>query len=244
MITWLTGDAPFPSAERALRSPNGLLAAGGDLSASRLLDAYRHGIFPWFNPGDPILWWSPDPRMVLIPGEFKISRSFSKVLRNHAYKVRCDTAFEQVMRGCAAPRINHESGGHHGTWIHEGMIAAYCELHRMGYAHSVETWVDDKLAGGLYGVCIGRMFYGESMFSHASNASKIALAHLAAQLERWQSVPSTGLGAGLIDCQMNTPHLASLGAREIPRNEFIARLKELVNCEPITHWQFDPDLFA
>ncbi|MDD5301373.1 MAG: leucyl/phenylalanyl-tRNA--protein transferase [Gallionella sp.] len=231
MIPWLTGNAPFPAVGCALRSPNGLLAAGGDLSAARLLEAYRHGIFPWFNPGDPILWWSPDPRMVLVPGEFKISRSFAKVLRNHAYEVRCDTAFEQVMRGCAAPR-----SGHHGTWIHEDMIAAYCELHRMGYAHSVETWVDGKLTGGLYGICIGRMFYGESMFSHASNASKIALAHLDRQLERWQF--------GLIDCQMNTPHLASLGAREIPRNEFIARLQELVNCAPITRWQFDTGLFV
>lgn len=231
MIPWLTGNAPFPPVEHALRSPSGLLAAGGDLSAARLLEAYHQGVFPWFNPGEPTLWWSPDPRMVLIPGEFKISRSFSRVLRNHAYEVRCDTDFEQVMRGCAAPR-----SGHHGTWIHEDMIAAYCELHRMGYAHSVETWVDGKLTGGLYGVCIGRMFYGESMFSHASNASKITLAHLTRQLERWQF--------GLIDCQMNTPHLASLGAREIPRNEFIARLQELVNCAPITHWQFDTDLFA
>ena len=231
MIPWLTGNAPFPPVERALRSPSGLLAAGGDLSAARLLEAYRQGIFPWFNLGEPTLWWSPDPRMVLVPGEFKISRSFARVLRNHAYEVRCNTAFEQVMHGCAAPR-----SGHSGTWIHEDMIAAYCELHRMGYAHSVETWVDGKLIGGLYGVCIGRMFYGESMFSHASNASKIALAHLTGQLERWQF--------GLVDCQMNTPHLASLGAREIPRNEFIARLQELVNCAPITHWQFDTDLFA
>ena len=287
MIPWLTNNAPFPPVGCALRSPNGLLAAGGDLSAARLLEAYRHGIFPWFNPGEPILWWSPDPRMVLIPGEFKTSRSFAKVLRNGAYEVRCDTAFEQVMRGCAAPRNRHHVGcdtAHNnigsgssrpaalpapegsaspcqgGTWIHEDMIAAYCELHRMGYAHSVETWIDGKLAGGLYGVCIGRMFYGESMFSNASNASKIALAHLARQLERWQFGPSTGLRTGrfdmpvlskveglrtgLIDCQMNTPHLASLGAREIPRNEFIARLQELVNCAPITHWQFDTDLFA
>ena len=182
--------------------------------------------------------------MVLVPGEFKIARSFSRVLRNHAYEVRCDTVFEQVMRGCAAPRADHKSGGHSGTWIHEDMIAAYCELHRMGYAHSVETWIEGKLAGGLYGVCIGRMFYGESMFSYTSNASKIALAHLSSQFERWQFGPSTGLRTGLIDCQMNTPHLASLGAREIPRNEFIARLQELVNCAPITRWQFDADLFA
>ena len=231
MIPWLTSNAPFTPVERALRSPNGLLAAGGDLSAPRLLEAYRHGIFPWFNPGEPALWWSPDPRMVLIPGEFKISCSFAKVLRNAAYEVRCDTSFEQVMRGCAAPR-----GGHRGTWINEDMIAAYCVLHEMGHAHSVEIWNDGHLDGGLYGVSIGRMFYGESMFSHAGNASKIALAHLAGQLECWQF--------GMIDCQMNTAHLASLGAREIPRSEFILRLQELVNCAPVTHWQFDADLFA
>jgi leucyl/phenylalanyl-tRNA--protein transferase len=237
LIPWLTGSAPFPPLERALHSPNGLLAAGGDLCAPRLLEAYRRGIFPWFNPGEPILWWSPDPRMALIPGEFKISRSFARALRNAAYEVRCDTAFERVMRGCAAPRASHKSAGHHGgTWIGEDMIAAYGELHRMGYAHSVETWMDGELAGGLYGVAIGRMFYGESMFSQASNASKIALAHLAAQLERW--------GFGMIDCQMNTPHLASLGAREIPRSKFVARLQELVNCEPVTRWQFDTDLFT
>lgn len=233
MIPWLTGNVPFPPLGGALRSPNGLLAAGGDLSASRLLQAYQHGIFPWFNPGEPILWWSPDPRMVLVPGEFKISRSFARVLRNAAYEVRCDTAFEQTMRGCAAPRRGPHGGS--GTWIHEDMIAAYGALHEMGYAHSMETWMNGKLVGGLYGIAIGRMFYGESMFSQANNASKIALAYLARQLERWQF--------GLIDCQMNTAHLASLGAREIPRSEFIARLRELINCEPVQHWQFDADLF-
>ncbi len=231
MIPRLTDNTPFPSVDRALSSPNGLLAAGGSLTASRLLDAYRHGIFPWFNPGDPILWWSPSPRMVLIPGEFKISRSLAKVLRNAAYEVRTDTVFEQVMRGCAAPRADRR-----GTWINEDMIAAYCSLHSMGYAHSVETWMEGSLVGGLYGVSIGRMFYGESMFSNVSNASKIALAHLARQLERWQF--------GMIDCQMNTPHLAKLGAREIPRSEFIARLQELIHCAPLTDWQFDPDLFT
>ncbi|HYR05096.1 MAG TPA: leucyl/phenylalanyl-tRNA--protein transferase [Gallionella sp.] len=230
MIPWLTGNAPFPPVGRALRSPNGLLAAGGNLSAAHLLEAYRHGIFPWFNPGEPILWWSPDPRMVLIPDELKISRSFARVLRSATYEVRCDTAFEQVMRGCAAPRDKH-----HGTWISEDMIAAYCELHELGYAHSVETWMNGKLVGGLYGIAIGRMFYGESMFSNTSNASKIALAHLARQLERWRF--------GLIDCQMNTPHLASLGAHEIPRGEFIAWLRELINCEPVKLWKFDTDLF-
>lgn len=293
MIPWLNEDTPFPPVEGALRSPNGLLAAGGNLSVPRLLEAYHRGIFPWFNPGEPILWWSPDPRMVLIPGEFKVSRSLARVLRNTPYEVRTDTVFEQVMRSCAAPR-----DGHHGTWIHEDMIAAYCELHQLGYAHSVEVWMPKnsfrlqiegetrrqrandmdsamstamsarcpatklsscdspvewpvvtpgsqrsiadelelELVGGLYGVCIGRMFYGESMFSNASNASKIALAHLARQLERWKFP--------MIDCQMNTPHLASLGAREIPRSEFIARLQELVHCAPIDNWKFDTDLFT
>lgn len=235
MIPWLTDDTPFPSVERALSSPNGLLAAGGDLTVARLLEAYRSGIFPWFNPGDPILWWSPNPRMVLIPGEFKTSRSLAKVLRNTPYEVHTDTAFEQVMRSCAAPRAKNRAG-HPGTWIDEDMIAAYCALHQLGYAHSVEIWMDGKLVGGLYGVSIGRMFYGESMFSDVSNASKIALAHLARQLERWQF--------GMIDCQMNTPHLATLGAREIPRSEFIASLQELIHCAPITDWQFDPDLFT
>ncbi|MEO8331049.1 MAG: leucyl/phenylalanyl-tRNA--protein transferase [Gallionella sp.] len=230
MIPWLNDDAPFPPVSRALRSPNGLLAAGGDLSAARLLEAYRLGIFPWFNPGEPILWWSPDPRMVLIPGEFKTSRSLAKELRNGAYEVRFDSAFEEVMRACAAPR-----DAHHGTWIGEEMIAAYCALHQQGYAHSVEVWMEGKLAGGLYGVGIGRVFYGESMFSRISNASKIALAHLAAQLARWQY--------GMIDCQMKTTHLASLGAREIPRSEFIARLQELVHCTPTTNWRFESDLF-
>ena len=231
MIPWLTDNDPFPPVCRALRSPNGLLAAGGGLSPARLLEAYRKGIFPWFNPGEPILWLSPDPRMVLIPAEFRISRSLAKLLRSSAYAVRIDTAFEQVMRACAAPRDER-----HGTWIGEDMIAAYCALHRLGYAHSVEVWMEDRLVGGLYGVSIGRMFYGESMFSRVSNASKIALAHLARQLGRWQF--------GMIDCQMNTPHLASLGAREIPRSEFIARLQELIHYAPVVDWKFDAALFT
>jgi leucyl/phenylalanyl-tRNA--protein transferase len=230
MIPWLTGNMPFPPVESALRSPNGLLAAGGELSPARLLDAYRHGIFPWFNAGEPVLWWSPDPRMVLIPGEFRVSHSLRKTLRNGDHEVRVDTSFEQVMRACAAPRE-----GHAGTWIHEDMIAAYCALHSLGYAHSVETWMDGELVGGLYGMALGRMFYGESMFSRRTDASKIAIAHLATQLGRWDF--------GMIDCQMNTPHLASLGAREIPRSEFIARVRELVHYAPVTHWQFDMDLF-
>lgn len=230
MILLLQEDTPFPPVTEALKHPNGLLAVGGDLSPARLLDAYQRGIFPWFGAGDPILWWSPDPRMVLIPGEFKVSHSLRKTLRRGAYQLRTDTAFEQVMRACAAPRK-----GQDGTWIQEEMVQAYCELHRLGYAHSVETWMDDELVGGLYGVCIGKMFYGESMFSRRSDASKIALAHLCAQLQRRDF--------GMIDCQMNTAHLASLGAREISRTEFVARVQELVNCEGVNDFKFDPDLF-
>ena len=232
MLTLLQDGTPFPPADRALREPDGLLAIGGDLSPARLLDAYRHGIFPWFNEDDPILWWSPDPRLVLLPQEFKISRSLRKTLSRKNFEVRTDSAFEQVMRACAAPRKTQ-----HGTWIHEEMIAAYCELHRSGYAHSIEIWMDDELVGGLYGIAIGRMFYGESMFSRRSDASKIALAHLVAQLKRW--------GYGMIDCQMNTQHLASLGAREIPRKEFSARLQALINYpDTAAPWHFDHDLIA
>ena len=179
MIPWLYENNPFPPVKQALREPNGLLAAGGELTPGRLLEAYRHGIFPWFSAGEPVLWWSPDPRMVLIPEEFKVSNSLAKILRKRSYEVRTDTAFEQVMRACAAPR-----GEQRGTWIDEQMIAAYCGLHKLGYAHSVETWMEGKLVGGLYGVMIGQMFYGESMFSVAANGSKIALAHLSRQLQR------------------------------------------------------------
>ena len=214
MIPWLTENSTFPPVTEALREPNGLLAAGGDLTPERLLDAYLQGIFPWFSPGDPLLWWSPDPRMVLIPDEFKQSASLTKIIRNGTFEVRTDSAFEQVMRACAAPRSEQQ-----GTWIDEQMITAYCALHRTGFAHSVETWLDGKLVGGLYGVAIGQMFYGESMFSIASNASKVALAHL------------TGLNFAMIDCQMYTPHLATLGARLMPRDEFIARLNELIKDE-------------
>lgn len=225
----LQGQQPFPPLEHALDNPNGLLAVGGDLGPHRLLDAYRHGIFPWFGPDEPILWWSPNPRMVLFPQEFRISHSLRKTLHKPGYEVRSDTAFEQVMRACAAPRP-----GQDGTWIVEEIIQAYCTLHRLGYAHSVETWMDGELVGGLYGISIGRMFYGESMFSRRTDASKIAIAHLTRQLQRWEY--------GMIDCQMNTPHLASLGAREIPRSEFVMRLQELIHYPPI-EWKFEPHLF-
>ena len=211
MIPWLQQPPRFPAVDQALDEPNGLLAAGGDLSPERLLVAYRSGIFPWYAQGEPILWWSPDPRMVLFPRELRISRSLSRKLRAGQYEVRVDSAFAQVMEYCAAPR--RDSGG---TWISAEMQAAYCQLHERGYAHSVETWIDGNLAGGLYGVAIGRAFYGESMFSRAADASKIALAHLCRHLER--------LGFAVIDCQMSTAHLASLGAREVGRREFVAGL--------------------
>jgi leucyl/phenylalanyl-tRNA--protein transferase len=218
----------FPPVETALREPNGLLAMGGDLSPQRLLDAYRHGIFPWFNPGEPILWWSPDPRMVLFPGEIRVTRSLAKRIRNGGFEVRVDTAFAEVMTACAEPRPDAT-----GTWISAPMIAAYSRLHQAGYAHSVETWRDGRLVGGLYGVAIGKAFFGESMFSRAADASKVALVALARQLQRWDF--------GLIDCQMETTHLASMGARPIPREDFCARLADLVNFPHLSGpWTFEP----
>jgi len=230
MIPWLGPHDPFPPLASALREPNGLLAVDGDLSPERLIQAYSRGIFPWFGEGEPILWWSPDPRMVLFPAELKVSRSLRKTLRRGHYEVRADTAFPEVMRGCAEPRH-----GQPGTWITPAMVAAYTRLHRMGVAHSVETWINGELAGGLYGVALGKMFYGESMFSRETDASKIAFVHLVRQLERW--------GFGMIDCQMKTAHLASLGAREIPRAEFVRRLAELTGSAAVNGpWEFDHDL--
>lgn len=220
MIPWLGSADPFPPLALALAEPNGLLCAGGDLSPQRILEAYRNGIFPWYSPGEPILWWSPNPRMVLAPSEIKVSRSLRRTLRAGNYQIRLDSDFPAVIRACARTRRK----GQAGTWISGEMQAAYCALHELGFAHSVETWLDDKLIGGLYGLAIGKMFYGESMFAHATDASKIALAHLCRHLEA-QSF-------GLIDCQMNTPHLASLGAREIARSEFIARLRQLTATAP------------
>jgi leucyl/phenylalanyl-tRNA--protein transferase len=197
--------------DRALRRPNGLLCAGGDLSPQRLLAAYRRGIFPWYSEGEPILWWSPDPRMVLLPEEARLSRSLLKTLRRGQYQVRLDTAFAEVIRACGEPRP-----GQDGTWITPEMQQAYLRLHELGHAHSVETWIDGVLAGGLYGIALGRAFYGESMFTRVRDASKIALAHLARYLERQ--------GFAVIDCQMKTAHLASLGAREIRRGELLRGL--------------------
>jgi leucyl/phenylalanyl-tRNA--protein transferase len=230
MIPWLRSSDPFPPPSRALREPNGLLAAGADLAVPRLLDAYRKGIFPWYSEGEPVLWWSPDPRMVLIPERLAVSRSLRKRLRRREYEVRTDTAFERVMRACAEPREDQA-----GTWISPDMIRAYVALHHAGYAHSVECWFEGELAGGLYGVSIGRVFFGESMFTRRADASKVALVHLARQLERWSF--------GMIDCQMSTPHLSSLGAHEMPRAEFIRALEELVNYPTLKGlWRFDDDL--
>jgi len=224
VLSWLGRKDPFPPVERALKEPNGLLAAGGDLSLERLLDAYRHGIFPWFSRGEPILWGAPDPRMVLYTGELKVSRSLAKNLRNKGYRVTADTAFDRVLRGCAGPRR-----GATGTWLSAAMQKAYLALHRAGHAHSVETWREDDLVGGLYGVAVGRMFYGESMFSTATDASKVALVTLVKEL--------VSRGFPLIDCQMKTPLLASLGGREIPRAAFLRALAALVNyAQPCGKW--------
>ncbi len=221
-ITWLSPkDAPewFPPPEQALDEPPGLLAAGGDLSPARLLAAYRRGIFPWYSPGQPVLWWSPDPREVLFPEEFRISRSLAKTLRNGGFGVATDVDFAGVIDGCAAPRPHSL-----GTWITAEMRTAYLELHRRGHAHSIEARLGGELVGGLYGVRLGGVFFGESMFSVARDASKVALAHLVAVCRR-NSI-------AVIDCQLASRHLASLGSRSIPRAQFQALLKEWVALDP------------
>src|SRR5437016_3462601 len=220
VIPWLHGDEPFPPVEEALDSPNGLLCAGGDLSVERLVDAYSHGIFPWFSEGEPILWWSPDPRMVLLPDELKVSRSLRKRVEHGTYELTVDTAFRRVIEQCARPR-----SGQSGTWIVPDMIAAYIRLHDAGLAHSVEAWRDGELVGGLYGVALGRVFFGESMFSRSPDASKVALVELVRRLREKRF--------RLIDCQQATGHLASLGAREIPRARFTRLLQESIQY-PLT----------
>ncbi len=230
MIPWLGADDPFPPVQEALRDPNGLLAAGADLSVARLLDAYRQGIFPWYSEDDPLLWWSPDPRMVLWLREFHVSRSLRRALRSRRFRVTLDTAFVAVMDGCAEPRDDEA-----GTWITGEMMAAYVGLSEAGHGHSVEVWDDEQLVGGLYGVALGRMFYGESMFSRRADASKVALATLVLQLQRW--------GFELIDCQMSTSHLASLGAREAPRAEFVRHVARLAAQPAVpSPWTLDEDL--
>lgn len=213
----LQGDAPFPPVELALRHPDGLLAAGGDLSPRRLLEAYRHGIFPWYSEGQPILWWSPDPRMVFRTDRVRLSTRFRRQLRRSPWVVRADTAFDTVLAACAAtPRP-----GQDGTWITAEMEAAYRTLHQLGHAHSVEVLdTDGSLVGGLYGVAMGRMFYGESMFSARSGGSKVALAALAHQLHAW--------GWPLLDAQVENPHLVSLGAERWPRGRFQVAVRKLV----------------
>ena len=230
MLTWIDGDTPFPPAERAL--PDGLLAAGGTLDGERLLAAYSQGIFPWYSPGEPVLWWSPDPRMVLECASFHPSHSLRKRLRqlertDHdpqaRLQVRVDTAFARVMAACAEP-----VPGRPLTWITPDILKAYTRWHEAGYAHSVETWLDGELVGGLYGVSLGGIFFGESMFSRVSDTSKIALAYLVRRL--------LACGVELIDCQQQTGHLARLGASPIARTDFLARLAQLrTQAGPIWH---------
>ncbi|MBT2988715.1 MAG: leucyl/phenylalanyl-tRNA--protein transferase [gamma proteobacterium symbiont of Ctena orbiculata] len=211
-------NTPFPDVSLAEREPDGLLAVGGDLTPQRLIQAYQLGIFPWFTEGEPILWWSPDPRTVLYPEKIKVSRSLKKLLRKKAYKVSFDQDFDAVIRGCAAPRENSP-----GTWLVPEMIDAYHQQFRLGLAHSVEVWQDDMLVGGLYGMAIGGVFFGESMFSRATDSSKIALVHLSRKLTQW--------GFKMIDCQVYTQHLASLGAEEIPRAGFCRDLASWTRLE-------------
>ncbi|KIF81334.1 leucyl/phenylalanyl-tRNA--protein transferase [Noviherbaspirillum autotrophicum] len=235
MIPWLEASTPFPDVSTALTDEDGapgLLAAGGDLSPKRLLEAYRHGIFPWYSEGQPILWWSTDPRMVLFTKHFVISHSLRKTLKkvhksmhsDRRWEIRFNTAFQQVMLACAAPR---KEGA--GTWISDDIIQGYSELHRRGYAHSSELWFDNQLVGAAYGVSIGRMFYGESMFARVPDASKVALAYLVHFLQAH--------GVAMIDCQQETSHLASLGAAPIPRAEFIRLLREAIAQPQIQAWQ-------
>lgn len=234
MLSWIDDDSPLPPPQLALGPESdapGLLAAGGRLSPSRLEEAYRKGIFPWYGPGQPPLWWSPDPRMVLYTAEFRLHRSLRKTLQRFLATPGCalrfDSAFDEVIHACAGtPRE-----GQDGTWIVPELMQAYRAWHRLGRVHSAETWVDGRLVGGLYFVCIGRMVYGESMFAHRTDASKLALAALVAAC-RWR-------GVELIDCQQNTGHLASLGAREIPREDFLTHLGEAAGAADLPPWTYD-----
>ena len=230
MIPLLEPADPLPPVGRARRRPNGLLAAGGGLSVERLLEAYRRGIFPWYSEGDPVLWWSPDPRMVLPVGGMRVSRSLRRRLRRAEFDVSLDTSFGEVIRACAVPRPDDK-----GTWLMPEMIAAYERLFEAGHAHSVEVRAGGRLVGGLYGVAVGRMFFGESMFSRRTDASKVALAWLDAQLARW--------GFEVIDCQMPTGHLARLGAVQVPREEFLQRVGRLTALAPVpAPWRFEASL--
>lgn len=234
-ITWLEASSNnrFPPVEQAF--DDGLLAAGGDLSTDRLLNAYQHGIFPWFNKNDPILWWCPDPRMVLFTDQVRISKSLKKTLRTTDIRISVDKAFNQVMLACSKPRPNQPLDPENSSWIHPQMISAYTSLHQQGFAHSVECWQQDELVGGLYGVAIGNAFFGESMFSTVRDSSKIALVALCQQLHRW--------GYPLIDCQVYSAHLESLGAQEISRHDFISLINILCpQAQTLKTWKFDRDL--
>jgi leucyl/phenylalanyl-tRNA--protein transferase len=215
----------FPPLYKALREPDGLLAIGGCLSTERLLNAYRHGIFPWYNPDEPILWWSPNPRLVLFPEHLIVSRSLRKTLRKNTFTVTFDHAFEQVIISCALPRKDSQ-----GTWITSDIYQAYTKLHQQGFAHSVEVWFNDELVGGLYGVALGQVFFGESMFHTKTDASKVAFVSMVEQLKIW--------GYQLIDCQVHTHHLTSLGAEEIDRHTFIRLLNQYCKLSASSHaWQ-------
>ncbi len=236
-LTWLDPDTlAFPSTHNALEDPNGLLAVGGDLSPARLLHAYSLGIFPWFDESQPILWWTPNPRLVLKPSDIHHGRTFKKLANKRLFTVTVDTCFNDVVSECAASI--HRSDGE-GTWITDEMIDAYSELHQQGHAHSIEVWQDEQLVGGLYGIAIGRFFYGESMFSAVSGASKIGFATLVKQLDDWGFIG--------IDCQVHTQYLASFGALELPRTIFEALLKEAQDTQSTpnvikwaTAWQCPP----
>lgn len=229
-IHWLDDhdETLFPPPEQALTQPNGLVAIGGTLSERRLLAAYRRGIFPWYEEDQPVLWWSPDPRGVLFPESLRVPRSLRKRIRNSGFHVTMDTAFEDVITACAAPR-----GREAGTWITKDMHDAYCHLHDRGLAHSVEIRHHFRLVGGLYGVSLGRAFFGESMFSREPDASKIALVYLTRQLQRW--------GFHFLDCQILSPHLQGMGAEERPRSRFLADLHAALQADELPGpWQFDP----
>ncbi len=232
-LSWIddsNDDSPFPAVTNAMTHPNGLLAAGGTLHPRRLIAAYRQGIFPWYSVGQPILWWSPDPRWVLYPDKLKISRSLRKTMHKGQYHATMDAIFPQVVKECAAPRV-----GASGTWITLGMVRAYSTLHQLGFAHSVEVWEGDVLVGGLYGVSLGRIFFGESMFSRRSDASKVGFVHLLHQLRRW--------GFAVVDCQMHSEHLQRFGAEAIHRNAFVRLLDQHADApEPPNPWRFDVGL--
>lgn len=232
-LHWLDPRDPcqsFPPSSQALEYPDGLIAAGGDLTLSRLLQAYQRGIFPWFNPDEPILWWSPHSRAVLPPAELHISRRLRRRVRQQNYQLSLDTAFAQVMQAC--------SQRPEGTWLGSAMQAAYLELHRRGFAHSIEVWRDDKLIGGLYGVALGRIFFGESMFSAANDGSKLAMVWLCRQLQAWDFA--------LLDCQVHSAHLQRMGIRELPRAAFESLLQQHIPAQPKSsgRWHFTLDLPA